>query len=284
MPTLYNPVSDNFITFKPSETPPLQLNFDVVKDPINIGDWASSAIYSDDGELQDIAVKDEEIPEPSYGQSNMFSGTQEDTMVVPTINTELQNNLSNQNSELEIQQKPKMNNNQKNTSSTLMNKLLDAAKKENLNLEPHMAAGILGNLMAESRFNSNTSVNDLGLTSGGLAQWRGSRLTELKNFAKSKGKPWTDIDVQVQFLIHELKNSHKGVYNKLLTSKNAEEASEAFAQFEGYAGWDNKLSSARTLQKSKKWSDEQTEKWIKQQHSSRAQNASEIYKTWSNRV
>jgi len=78
-----------------------------------------------------------------------------------------------------------------------MNKLLDVAKEEKLNLEPHMAAGILGNLMAESRFNSNTSVNDLGLTSGGLAQWRGSRLTELKNFAKSKGKPWTDIDVQI---------------------------------------------------------------------------------------
>ena len=284
MPTLYNPVSDNFITFKPSETPPLQLNFDVVKDPINIGDWASSAVYSDDGELQDIVVKDEEIPEPSYGQSNMFPGTQEDTMVVPTINTELQNNPSNQNLELETQQKPKMNNNQKNISSTLMNKLLDAAKKENLNLEPYMAAGILGNLMAESRFNSNTSVNDLGLISGGLAQWRGSRLTELKNFAKSKGKPWTDIDVQVQFLIHELKNSHKGVYNKLLTSKNAEEASEAFAQFEGYAGWDNKLSSARTLQKSKKWTDEQTEKWIAKQHSSRAQNASEIYRQWSSRV
>lgn len=280
MPTLYNPVSDNFIAFKPSETPPLQLNFDVVKDPINIGDWASSAVYSDDGELQDIVVKDEEIPEPSYGQSNMFSGTQEDTMIVPTI----QNNPSNQNSELETQQKPKMNNNQKNIASTLMNKLLDVAKEEKLNLEPHMAAGILGNLMAESRFNSNTSVNDLGLTSGGLAQWRGSRLTELKNFAKSKGKPWTDIDVQIQFLIYELKNSYKGVYNKLLTNKSAEGASEAFAQFEGYAGWDNKLSSARTLQKSKKWTDEQTKKWIELQHSSRAQNASEIYKQWLSRV
>lgn len=278
MATLYNPVTDNFIISEPAEPNPLKLNFDVLKDPVEIGGWASNVVYSDDGELQDIVVKDEELPEIQYGQSNMFPGIREDTVVVPTINTELQD------TELNTQQEFKMNNNQKNISSALMNKLLNAAKEEKLNLEPHMAAGILGNFMAESKFDSNTSVDDLGLTSGGLAQWRGNRLTNLKEYAKSKGKPWTDIDVQLQFLIKELKSSHKGVYNKLLNSKNAEEASEAFAQFEGYAGWDGKLNSARTLQKSKKWSDEQTEKWIKLQHSSRAQNASEIYKTWSNRA
>lgn len=73
-------------------------------------------------------------------------------------------------------------------------------------------AGILGNLYQESRF--DPSCKQYGGGPGrGLAQWGGSRLAELRSFAKSQGKSSTDLGVQLAFIDKEMREG-KNVYWK----------------------------------------------------------------------
>src|SRR5581483_10908211 len=62
---------------------------------------------------------------------------------------------------------------------------------------PEQAAGIVGNLVHESGMNPS-AVGDAG-TSGGLAQFHNERLTALKAYAASAGKPATDFQTQLEF-------------------------------------------------------------------------------------
>ena len=67
-------------------------------------------------------------------------------------------------------------------------------------------AGIMGNLYQESGMNpANTS----GKVAGGLAQWerydkKTGRWKKLYDYAASKGKDWTDVGAQVEFINQEL--------------------------------------------------------------------------------
>jgi murein DD-endopeptidase MepM/ murein hydrolase activator NlpD len=101
-------------------------------------------------------------------------------------------------------------------------------------LESHAIAGILANLDAESGFDP-TNPNP---TSGanGIAQWLGGRQTALKNYAAKKGKSWTNLGVQVDFLISEIKAGNQkapdGEYvtiKSLNAQPNAAQAGSFFA-------------------------------------------------------
>jgi TP901 family phage tail tape measure protein len=83
-----------------------------------------------------------------------------------------------------------------------------------------VVAGILGNLKHESGL-STTIVNP---TSGatGLAQWLGSRLRQLKSYARSLGESWTDLNVQLQFMWKELNSTERKTLNWLLSNQNAD--------------------------------------------------------------
>lgn len=63
------------------------------------------------------------------------------------------------------------------------------------------AAAITGNFWAESEF--NPAVSGMGGAKG-LMQWTGNRKANLINYAKKQGKAWTDEDIQLDFLKHEL--------------------------------------------------------------------------------
>lgn len=107
---------------------------------------------------------------------------------------------------------------------------------------PHQAAGIVGNLMAESGRGLNTQARNPGDGSDGsdsigLAQWNGNRAKALKNFAAAQGKDWHDIDVQADFIDHELRTSERAAGENLARSTNAEEAAAAFVGYERPAGW-----------------------------------------------
>ncbi|MDY6045250.1 MAG: phage tail tip lysozyme [Peptoniphilus sp.] len=81
-------------------------------------------------------------------------------------------------------------------------------------------AGILGNLYQESRF--DPSCKQYGGGPGrGLAQWGGSRLAELRSFAKSQGKSSTDLGVQLAFIDKEMREG-KNVYWKRAKMSYAE--------------------------------------------------------------
>ena len=100
----------------------------------------------------------------------------------------------------------------------------------NKGLTKEQSSAIAGNLFKESSFNSN-AVGDTHLPtySEGLAQWREGRLTNLKNFAKSKNKSYKDLNTQLDFLWNELNTSEKEALNYLKNSKNISEASKNFA-------------------------------------------------------
>ena len=115
-------------------------------------------------------------------------------------------------------------------------------------------AGLMGNLYAESALNPQNLQNNgnkaLGLTDAeftaafdrgeygddkfihdgygyGLAQWTYySRKEALLNYAKSAGKSIGDLEMQLGFLLQEIKG-YKTVWNTLVNAKSVREASDA---------------------------------------------------------
>lgn len=67
---------------------------------------------------------------------------------------------------------------------------------------PAASAGILGNLMQESGVDPMSRQADG--PGRGICQWGGTRLQNLKNFAQERGRSWQELEVQLEFLWHEL--------------------------------------------------------------------------------
>lgn len=109
-------------------------------------------------------------------------------------------------------------------------------------LAPHQAAGIVGNLQGESGQDLNPYATNKGdgrdgSDSIGIAQWNGTRAQALKEYAASKGVPWTDLNIQLDFLHQELKGSEKSAYQKLLAAQTPEDAGRAMLAFERPKDW-----------------------------------------------
>ncbi len=85
------------------------------------------------------------------------------------------------------------------------------------------AAGIMGNLMQEHRFQTSDTAGGLG-----IAQWTGGR----RNSLLSRENPY-DIYTQLQFLMDELNTGYARAKNAILASTSIEDATRAFQnQFE----------------------------------------------------
>ena len=78
-------------------------------------------------------------------------------------------------------------------------------------------AGLMGNMEAESGFRPN-AVNELGFV--GIVQWCFSLANELKT---TYGDSWSNIDSQLDFLLHELNNDFPSVNSYLHGNHTAEE-------------------------------------------------------------
>jgi hypothetical protein len=96
-------------------------------------------------------------------------------------------------------------------------------------MSPAQAAGVVGNLLQESTLNSGAYNEAEGAY--GFAQWRGSRLTDLQNFAASRGKSIDDANTQLDFIMHELNGKEKKAGQMLLASNTAEEAAYNFGKY-----------------------------------------------------
>ena len=120
---------------------------------------------------------------------------------------------------------------------------------------PEAAAGIMGNIEAESGF--NTSAVESSVTNPGegigLIQWSFGRKAQLISFAQSQGKHWSDIGVQIAFLDYEMNGAEGTVFPggvngfKRLTS--VEEVTSQFCWlFErpnvNYAHYERRISAA----------------------------------------
>lgn len=75
---------------------------------------------------------------------------------------------------------------------------------KDIGLSGAAAAGVLGNIAHESKFDTSaTNPSDGGK---GLIQWTFARESQLKEFASKAGKPWTDLGVQIKMLEYDMKS------------------------------------------------------------------------------
>ena len=96
-------------------------------------------------------------------------------------------------------------------------------------LTAEQAAGIAGNLYAESAFNTG-AVGDSG-TSKGLAQWHNERWTNLVAWCESNGKDPYSVDGQLGFLWNELNTTHSRALTKLKQAQTPSEAASMVAKY-----------------------------------------------------
>lgn len=116
-----------------------------------------------------------------------------------------------------------------NNAITIMQKLLETSS--GLGLTDVQAAGILGNIYVESRWNpTNINHNDKGSKSIGLCQWHLDRIPKLLDFAKDCGKSWQDLNTQIGYLIKELKTDEKNALYALKKTTNVESAANTFCK------------------------------------------------------
>lgn len=89
-------------------------------------------------------------------------------------------------------------------------------------------AGIIGNLYQESGLNpARVESNGEGI---GLVQWSFGRKQSLINYASSKGKDWSDLESQLEFLVSELdsKQFYQPYKDTFMNPYSVSEATEAF--------------------------------------------------------
>lgn len=110
-----------------------------------------------------------------------------------------------------------------NKAKTVMRLLCDHG------LNVASSVGVTANIKHESGSTFNTgAVGDYG-TSFGLCQWHNERGTDMKNFV---GSNWaTNLSGQINFLIHELKTSYKGVWEKLNSVPNSLDGCKEAAEY-----------------------------------------------------
>lgn len=125
------------------------------------------------------------------------------------------------------------------------NMALDYFQKQGWTKE--QAAGIVGNLMAESTLNTgalNAGDGADGSNSIGIAQWNSDRAKNLKAFAEQNHTDWRDFGTQLAFVQHELTHTESGAASLLKNAKDVKSATEAMIMYERPAGSDRGAQSA----------------------------------------
>lgn len=95
-------------------------------------------------------------------------------------------------------------------------------------------AGLMGNIHQESGGFNPAIVENGGSGEGiGLCQWSYGRRTRLENFARERGKDWSDVDIQLEYLLWELQNDgFNGNRTYQSQWENAETPADAAIAFE----------------------------------------------------
>ena len=113
---------------------------------------------------------------------------------------------------------------------------------------PESACGILGNIEQESGFLTSATNG----THFGLCQWGGERFAALSNLADSRGKKWTDLQVQLDFLWSELEGVKSSVKTEIIGTTDMYHATEIFCKkYEICGGYSKEVP--RRYKKAQKW-------------------------------
>jgi lambda family phage tail tape measure protein len=110
-----------------------------------------------------------------------------------------------------------------------------ATLRSALGITNAQSAGIVGNLIRESGLNPLVNEGGLvGLPRGvggyGLAQWIGSRQTDLVRFAGGAGQAG-DMATQMRFLVSEMRGPESNSLGKLRTAQSPEQAAYLFDKY-----------------------------------------------------
>lgn len=187
--------SYSFTTYENIKNPKVSINLPLSNEPLNI-DWASGISES--------------------GVPIAKNLVQPDKLIVNN-NEE----VSPQQSPIQYTQNSNLNERNKRAMEFFQSKGLSA----------HAAAGIVGNLIHESSGLNTTIKGDSGKAFG-IAQWHPDRQKGLKALAKSRGTDISDFDTQLEYVWQELNSTEKKALDKLLNSKNTQEATMAFMSYE----------------------------------------------------
>lgn len=131
---------------------------------------------------------------------------------------------------------------------------------------PVGAAAILGNMDGETGGTFDTSiVNSTGHS--GLCQWGGGRLNNLKDLASDRGKDWTDVEIQLDFLWQELNNSYSSVKDVIMSATQESDLEYATWYFGRYyevyfiGTWpDSKNQSSARYERAQYWYEQYKQK------------------------
>jgi len=94
------------------------------------------------------------------------------------------------------------------------------------------AAALAGNIQQESSFDP-TALN-AGSGAQGLMQWRLDRRTGLSDYAKATGRDPSDVDAQLDYLVHEMTGPEAKNSAAFLKAGDVETANEALKKFIRY--------------------------------------------------
>lgn len=86
-------------------------------------------------------------------------------------------------------------------------------------LTPEQAYGVMGNLQVESSLNPSAYNGNEGAI--GIAQWEGGRRAALQAFAASRGTNETDLETQLEFMLHEWKTTESSAYQQIRSAGSA---------------------------------------------------------------
>jgi cell wall-associated NlpC family hydrolase/ElaB/YqjD/DUF883 family membrane-anchored ribosome-binding protein len=105
---------------------------------------------------------------------------------------------------------------------------------------PAAAAGILGNMYQESRINPSAVQGGGKGPAAGIVQWENindpsSRYGKMKAYAESKGKGWTDLNSQLEFIDSELQTLSNAYWKG--SGKAAANLTKAGATATDFATW-----------------------------------------------
>ena len=103
------------------------------------------------------------------------------------------------------------------------------------------AAGVLGNIEAESGFNEASIEGGSG-AGFGLCQWTGGRRTQLESYAASKGVAPSDLDTQIEFLLAEITpgggaNGYAMIGKMQVRQKMQQQHFVGLSKDQEYQGW-----------------------------------------------
>ena len=196
----YNFLDDNFTVYSNVETPTVQLSMPLMNEPLDISDWA-------------IGVSDSGTPivKPNLNKGPKMINDNPDRVDVIPYSGDDTDFVS-----YDVNEQHSSNKNLKGNQKIAYNFFISKG------LQPHQAAGIVGNLMGESKLNPS-AVNPTSKAFG-IAQWLGDRKKKL--FAKYGDKP--TIDQQLEFVWEELNTSEKRAFDRLLQTQSVEEATNSF--------------------------------------------------------